>query len=463
MLPCDKGTLETGRSLSAHTHSVLLGRAHPRIPPGAHWAKASGLTAPYVPGVTLPRRRAPVKPILRNTITAPRREHHTGQPRPGCTEPGLSPSEGGKREVPGSARTRVRERRSRSRRQARRVHSLANRSRKHAVCGAGTRPSASVGPARAGGDVSPLRQPVHRRSRHRPWRLGAPLRGRGRRPTNDHRGGAIAAPSPPGRHRGRRQPAFATASRVKREGRGVTPNRPRRASVETAALRRNQHAPAGGTTRGRALPRTNLSSRHAATRGSHRCPFDKRASPMCPRSRPLRTNSERVGQASGSCSRESLSELAKLGARLIIQRALEDEFDAWLGRARYERRPEYQRGLRNYDSGLGNGFRPRTVQTNEGELEVAIPQVREAAETFASKLFIELRDDRLDGRGGVGEARDLAPTRGYSAARAFAPSSRRRACRRHRRPARARVSGEPSRARPGGSARGGWRSGVPPA
>jgi hypothetical protein len=29
-----------------------------------------------------------------------------------------------------------------------------------------------------------------------------------------------------------------------------------------------------------------------------------------------------------------LSELAKLGARLIIQRAVEDEFEAWLGRAR---------------------------------------------------------------------------------------------------------------------------------
>jgi putative transposase len=36
----------------------------------------------------------------------------------------------------------------------------------------------------------------------------------------------------------------------------------------------------------------------------------------------------------GENPRESLSELAKLGARLIIQRAVEDEFDAWLGRAR---------------------------------------------------------------------------------------------------------------------------------
>jgi hypothetical protein len=85
--------------------------------------------------------------------------------------------------------------------------------------------------------------------------------------------------------------------------------------------------------------------------------------------------------------RESLSELAKLGARLIIQRAVEDEFDAWLGSARYERRPDYQRGLRNYESGLRNGFRARRVQTAEGELEIEIPQVREAAETFASKLF----------------------------------------------------------------------------
>jgi transposase-like protein len=89
----------------------------------------------------------------------------------------------------------------------------------------------------------------------------------------------------------------------------------------------------------------------------------------------------------GEHPRESLSELAKLGARLIIQRAVEDEFDAWLGRARYERRPEHQRGLRNYGEGYRNGYRPRRVQTAEGELSVEIPQVREAAETFASKLF----------------------------------------------------------------------------
>jgi putative transposase len=89
----------------------------------------------------------------------------------------------------------------------------------------------------------------------------------------------------------------------------------------------------------------------------------------------------------GERPRESLSELARLGARLIIQRAVEDEFDAWLGRARYERRSDDQRGLRNDGSGLRNGFRSRRLQTAEGELEVEIPPVREAAEPFVSKLF----------------------------------------------------------------------------
>jgi putative transposase len=83
-----------------------------------------------------------------------------------------------------------------------------------------------------------------------------------------------------------------------------------------------------------------------------------------------------------------LSELARLGARLIIQRAVEEEFDTWLGRARYERRPERQRGLRN-------GFRPRRLQTAEGELRIEIPQAREAVMPFVSKLFPKWHCKRL--------------------------------------------------------------------
>jgi transposase-like protein len=83
-----------------------------------------------------------------------------------------------------------------------------------------------------------------------------------------------------------------------------------------------------------------------------------------------------------------LSELAWLGARLIIQRAVEDEFGTWLGRARYERRRDAAPGSRN-------GFRPRHLQTAEGELRIEIPQVREAAEPFVSRLFPHAYKKRL--------------------------------------------------------------------
>ena len=83
-----------------------------------------------------------------------------------------------------------------------------------------------------------------------------------------------------------------------------------------------------------------------------------------------------------------LSELARLGARLIIQRAVEEEFDSWLGRARYERPPDGPLGKRN-------GFRPRHVQTAEGELRIEIPQVREAAMPCVSKLFPKWHCKRL--------------------------------------------------------------------
>jgi transposase-like protein len=40
-----------------------------------------------------------------------------------------------------------------------------------------------------------------------------------------------------------------------------------------------------------------------------------------------------------------------------------------------------------FGEGYRNGYRSRRVQAAESELEVEIPQVRQAAETFASKLF----------------------------------------------------------------------------
>ncbi len=67
----------------------------------------------------------------------------------------------------------------------------------------------------------------------------------------------------------------------------------------------------------------------------------------------------------------------------MLQRALEEEVAEFLGRARYERTPA-ARGSRN-------GVRPRRVQTAEGELEVQMPQLRETADRFVSKVLPDVR------------------------------------------------------------------------
>jgi len=67
----------------------------------------------------------------------------------------------------------------------------------------------------------------------------------------------------------------------------------------------------------------------------------------------------------GTDQPDRLSELGRLGAQLILQRAVEDEVTAFLGRARYERTPDA--------AGSRNGSRPRRLQTAEGEIVIAVP------------------------------------------------------------------------------------------
>src|SRR5438270_10761804 len=69
---------------------------------------------------------------------------------------------------------------------------------------------------------------------------------------------------------------------------------------------------------------------------------------------------------------EHLAELGRLGARLVLQRALEEEVTAFLHRARYERTAEAK--------GSRNGTRPKPIQTAEGEISIAMPQLRGTAE-----------------------------------------------------------------------------------
>src|ERR687884_1659031 len=76
---------------------------------------------------------------------------------------------------------------------------------------------------------------------------------------------------------------------------------------------------------------------------------------------------------------EHLAELGRLGARLVLQRAVEEEVTAFLGRARYERTAAAK--------GSRNGTRPKAIQTAEGEISIAMPQVRGTAEHFVSRVI----------------------------------------------------------------------------
>ena len=76
---------------------------------------------------------------------------------------------------------------------------------------------------------------------------------------------------------------------------------------------------------------------------------------------------------------EHLAELGRLGARLVLQRAVEEEVATFLHRARYERTAEAK--------GSRNGTRPKAIQTAEGEISIAMPQVRNTAEQFVSKII----------------------------------------------------------------------------
>jgi len=80
---------------------------------------------------------------------------------------------------------------------------------------------------------------------------------------------------------------------------------------------------------------------------------------------------------------DRLTELGRLGARLVLQRALEDELAAFPGRARYERTETAAESR--------NGHRLRRIQTAEGELTIAMPQVRETLTRFVSATIPDTR------------------------------------------------------------------------
>ena len=80
-----------------------------------------------------------------------------------------------------------------------------------------------------------------------------------------------------------------------------------------------------------------------------------------------------------------LDALVRLGARYMLQVALEEEVEEFLGRAHYQRGQRRRQGWRN-------GYEPGKVKTAEGLLEVALPQLRAAEEPFHSYLAQAFRE-----------------------------------------------------------------------
>lgn len=80
---------------------------------------------------------------------------------------------------------------------------------------------------------------------------------------------------------------------------------------------------------------------------------------------------------------EIIEDVARLGARLIIQTAVEAEVEVFLGRARYQRTAECPDGR----AGSRNGFCESTIKTTAGPVTVARPKLRGTTEAFASALF----------------------------------------------------------------------------
>jgi transposase-like protein len=80
---------------------------------------------------------------------------------------------------------------------------------------------------------------------------------------------------------------------------------------------------------------------------------------------------------------DRLAELGRLGAQLVLQRAIEEELERFLHRTRYERTPAA--------TGSRNGHRPRQVQTAEGPLTIAVPQVRGTLARFVNSVIPDTR------------------------------------------------------------------------
>lgn len=79
----------------------------------------------------------------------------------------------------------------------------------------------------------------------------------------------------------------------------------------------------------------------------------------------------------------AVEQVARLGAQLLLQAALEAEITEHLGRERYAR----QAGADQAREGMRNGYCPTTIKTTAGPVTLQRPKLRGTTERFASQLF----------------------------------------------------------------------------
>ena len=122
--------------------------------------------------------------------------------------------------------------------------------------------------------------------------------------------------------------------------------------------------------------------RFPSRRPSHRregpTPMPHRVSPTDR----IRATSTSCSPGPGSCP-QILEDVARLGAQLLMQAALEAEITEFLGRDRYQRAA----GCDDARPGSRNGYREVTVKTTAGPVTLSRPKLRGTTEAFASRLF----------------------------------------------------------------------------
>jgi putative transposase len=87
--------------------------------------------------------------------------------------------------------------------------------------------------------------------------------------------------------------------------------------------------------------------------------------------------------AGGADLASAIEQVAQIGARLLLQTALEAEVSEFLGRERYVRAA----GCEDAQQGSRNGYCDTTIKTTTGPVTLSRPKLRGTTEAFASRLL----------------------------------------------------------------------------